>query len=388
MRTSLLLLSMALAVSGFSQTNQLEAVANPSAPGSLQPNWSVTPDGGALLSWVEPAKDGSLTLRYAVRHGAAWSEPRTVAANRHFFRHPAEVPEVMQLNDKQWMAHWVEMPNEANEAEFVNVSSSTDGVHWTAPVMAHKDRSQVQHGLASMVADAQGEVSVLWLETPKGEDGPGYLMRTRLDATGKEVSEERLDPDVCDCCPTAVARTAKGVLVAYRSRTPQDIRDIAILRLENGKWTPSKVIHADNWHINACPTNAAAVSAKGDKVAVAWYTGAQNNPRVQIAFSSDSGATFGKTVQGSTGHAFGYTSVALDDDGGALVSWLEDGPKETRILTRTVSAAGVVGPVVQVAEAGRSALGYPRVFHSASGSFIAWGGGRAGAKVQTAQLKK
>lgn len=391
MRTFLGLFLVALTVPAFSQTFQAQPLPNPAAPGSLQANWSVTLDGSALLSWVEPSKDDSLTLRYAVRKGAAWSEVRTVAANRHFFRHPAEVPEVMQLNDHLWMAHWVENPGEESDAEFVHVSSSTDGIHWTAPLMAHKDRGQVQHGLASMAADAKGEISILWLFTPKGDDGPGYLMRTVVDATGKELKEERLDPDVCDCCPTAVARTAKGLLVAYRSRTPQDIRDIAITRLENGKWSPSQVIHADNWHINACPTNAASVSAKGDKVAVAWFTGAQNNPRVEIAFSSDSGATFGKTTVVSTGHAFGYTSVALDDEGGALVSWLEDGPKATRVLARSVSAAGVAGPAVQVAEAGRSALGYPKVFHSAAGNFIAWGSARPGStssKVETALLKK
>lgn len=381
-----LLIAVVLPV--FGQTYRAGALANPSAPGSLQPNWSTTPDGSALLSWVEPTKDGSFALRYAVRRGTNWSEPHTVATNRHFFHHPAEVPEVMALSDRQWMAHWVEMPDEANEAEYVYVSSSTDGVRWTTPVMAHKDRSAVQHGLASMAANSNGEVSLLWLETPKGEDGPGYLMRTVVDATGKEVKEERLDGDVCNCCPTAVTRTAKGLLVAYRAHTPADIRDIAVIRFENGKWSQPKIVNADNWNINACPTNAAAVAAKGDKVALAWYTGAQDSPRVQIAFSSDSGATFGKPTLVSTGHAFGYTSVALADDGSAFVSWLEDGPNNTRVLARSVSAAGVAGPVVQVAEGGKAALGYPRIFHSAGGSFIAWGGGKAGAKVQTAGLTK
>ena len=29
----------------------------------------------------------------------------------------------------------------------------------------------------------------------------------------------------------------------------------------------------------------------------------------------------------STGHAFGYTAMALDEDGGAIVSWLEQSPE-------------------------------------------------------------
>jgi hypothetical protein len=84
-------------------------VANPSADGSVQQNWSAAADGSPVLSWIEPGKNGVYSLRYAVRKGAAWSEARTVIAGRKFFRHPAEAPEVIQMGDKLWMAHWVEM---------------------------------------------------------------------------------------------------------------------------------------------------------------------------------------------------------------------------------------------------------------------------------------
>ena len=376
---------LAAAVPGFGQKFTAETLANPAAAGSLQPNWSATPDGNAVLSWIEPTKDGSFSLRYAVRRGSNWSEARTIAEHRHFFRHPAEVPEVMALGDKQWMAHWVEMPKEGSEAEFLYVSSSTDGVHWTAPAIAHKDRSEVQHGLVSMVASGNGEASLFWLETPKGEDGPGYLMRTLVNATGLEIREERLDPDVCACCPTAVTKTAKGLLVAYRAHTAEDIRDISVIRFENNRWSLPKNVHADNWKINACPTNAAAVAAKGDRVGLAWYTAAQDAPKVQVIFSADSGTTFTKPVVVSTGHAYGYTALALDDDGSAIVSWLEQGKDNAaRVLAREITAAGVAGPVVQLAEGGRMALGYPKILHTTGGTFIAWGG----SKLQTAQLKK
>jgi hypothetical protein len=286
------------------------------------------------------------------------------------------------------MAHWVEMPNEANEAEYVYVSSSTDGVHWTNPAMAHKDKSAVQHGLASMIASGNGEASIFWLETPQGEDGPGYLMRTVVNSSGVEVKEERLDPDVCSCCPTAVAKTAKGLAVAYRTHTPQDIRDISVIRFENGKWSASKNIHADGWKLNACPTNAAAIGARGDQVAVSWYTAANDSPRVEMAFSSDGGATFGNPVLVSTGRAFGYTALAIEENGSALVSWLEEGPNGARVLVREVTSAGAAGPAIKVAEGGRLAQGYPKLFHSGNDTFIGWGNAREGSKLQTARLKK
>jgi hypothetical protein len=383
MKTLLIVLCAAVCVCG--QALAPQTIANPSAPGSLQPNWSVTPEGRPLLSWIEPLKGGGYALRYAINGANGWSEAHTVASNRRFFRQPAEVPEVMAMSGGMWMAHWVEMPSDESEAEFVYLSTSPDGVKWTPPVMVNKDKSQVEHGLVSMVASGNGEASLLWLETPKGEDGPAYLMRSVVNASGKVLNEERLDPDVCQCCPTAVARTAKGLLVAYRGHTPQDIRDINVIRFENGKWTQPKNVHADGWHLNACPTNAAAVAARGDKVALAWFTGAQDNPRVYVIFSADGGATFGNPVVASSGHAFGYTSVALGEDGTAIVSWLQQGDGgTTQVLARTVPSTGAAGPVLKVAEGGRMALGYPRVFHEGAESWIAWGG----TNIQTARLKK
>jgi hypothetical protein len=127
------------------------------------------------------------------------------------------------------------------------------------------------------------------------------------------------------------------------------------------------------------------VAAKGDRVGLAWYTAAQDAPKVQVIFSADSGTTFTKPVVVSTGHAYGYTALALDDDGSAIVSWLEQGKDNAaRVLAREITAAGAAGPVVQLAEGGRMALGYPKILHTTGGTFIAWGG----SKLQTAQLKK
>jgi hypothetical protein len=385
MKTLLFLVVVGIPLA-FAQTFRSEPVPNPAGAGSLQGNWSVTPDGGALLSWIEPSKGGSLSLRYAVRHGGNWSEPRTIAAQRHFFRHPAELPEVVQLGEHQWLAHWVEMPKEESEAEYVYTSASTDGVQWSMPTMAHRDRAPVQHGLASMVASGPGETSLFWLKAGPDEEGPTALMRTIVDASGKEVREERLAPDVCACCPTAVAKTAKGLLLAYRGHTPQDIRDISVLRFENGHWSPPKNLYADNWKINACPTNAASVAAAGDRVVISWFTSAQDAPKTEIAFSSDSGSTFTKPTTVSTGHSFGYTSAVLDDVG-AIVSWLEQGAGggAARVLVRPISFVGISGPVVQVAEGGRMGLGYPRLFHSGGDTFITWGDPK---QVQTARLTK
>lgn len=364
---------------GSGQTLKMEPMTNPSGPGSSQVSWSVTQDGNPLLSWVE-----SDTLKYAIRRGTQWSEPRTIASHRHFFHHPAEVPEVITMPGGSLLAHWIETPSTESETEFIYVSASRDGVKWTAPVMAHHDKSEVQHGLASIVANGDKEASIFWLYASKGPDKPTSLMRSVISADGAEVKEEILAADVCECCPTSVARTSRGLLVAYRGHTKDDIRDISVTRLESGRWTSPKIVYADKWQVDACPVNAASVAAKGDRVAISWYTAAGDKPRVELATSSDSGATFSKAAVVSTGEAYGYTSIAIDDAGGAFVSWLERGGDGARVLVRHVSDAGAAGPVAQIAAGTRKSLGYPRILQAGSETWIAW---NTDAKAQTARLK-
>ncbi|HEX5431729.1 MAG TPA: hypothetical protein VFW83_07170, partial [Bryobacteraceae bacterium] len=378
MKNSSFLVVLLMSACGFAQTLQPKVVANPSVPGSIQPNLAAGPRGSALLSWVEPSKDGSYRLRYAEYRGSAWSAARTIASGRHFWRHPAEAPGLITLSDGTLLAHWIENGKDSSEAEFILVSTSRDGIHWTEPQMAHHDRSPVQHGLASVVASGPHEASILWLQALKGEDGPVSLMRTIVGADGKEIREEHLDDDVCSCCPTSVVNTGKGLLVAYRDHTPKDIRDIGILRFENGRWSASKILHADKWEISACPVNAAAAAAKGNRVAVAWYTEADDMPRVQLAFSSDAGATFTNPVKVSTADALGYASTTLSADGGAIVSWLEGADGPVRVQVRRVSAAGAPGPVTKIAEGSRQRLGYPRLLNAGNSTWIAWGDAKAG----------
>ncbi|MDP9055606.1 MAG: hypothetical protein M3N93_15095 [Acidobacteriota bacterium] len=360
------------------QTLKTEALTNPSGPDSSQVNWSVTQDGSAIMSWVE-----SDTLKYAIRRGSQWSEPRTVAAKRHFFHHPAELPEVIAMPKGAYMAHWIEAPNPDSEAEFIFVSASKDGVKWTTPAPGQRDKSDVEHGLASMVSNGDGAASIFFLQSLKGPDAPTSLMRSVIGADGRELREEMLAADVCECCPTSAARTARGLIVAFRGRTQDNIRDIAVTRFENGRWTSPKIVFPDKWQLDACPVNAASVSAKGDKVAISWYTASGDKPRVELAMSPDSGADFSKAVVISTGNAYGYTSIAIDDAGGAYVSWLERGGDNAKLLARHVSADGTAGPVTEVATGARKTLGYPRLIRAGKETLIAW---NTESKVMTAKL--
>ncbi len=80
-------------------------------------------------------------------------------------------------------------------------------------------------------------------------------------------------------------------------------------------------------------------ATKGGQVAVTCFMGTQSNPRQQIALSHGGGTRFTKPIVLNTGQAFGYTSMALKQDG-------------AKAQVRQVSSQGVAGTVAEVAKGG------------------------------------
>src|SRR3546814_6347875 len=119
------------------------------------------------------------------------------------------------------------------------------------------------------------------------------------------------DAPVCDCCGPDVAVTARGPLLADRDRTVDESRDIHVARLEDGAWRTLPAVHADNWKIAGCPVNGPAIAAAGNDAIVAWYSAANDVPKLQVARSTDAGDSFaapvvvdeGEAVQGQIGRA-------------------------------------------------------------------------------------
>ena len=191
---------------------------------------------------------------------------------------------------------------------------------------------------------------------------------------GKVLHDRELDADTCSCCQTTVVPTSKGVLAAYRDHLDGEIRDIAVTRMVDGVWTRPEPLHRDGWKINACPTDGPSAAARGDNVAVAWFTRAQDKPRVQLALSSDAGVTFSEPVRLDDGNPVGRASASVFDDASYLIAWLErreDGKADLRL--RRVDRGGAKHPSVTAAtvSAGRS-TGLPRLVVSGDQIILAW----------------
>ncbi|MCA1614039.1 MAG: hypothetical protein LC800_07785 [Acidobacteria bacterium] len=199
------------------------------------------------------------------------------------------------------------------------------------------------------------------------------LRYATVAADGKLSDEAVLDERICECCQTSAALTSEGPIVAYRDRSDREVRDIYVVRRQAGRWSAPQPVHADNWQINGCPVNGPAVAADGRRAAVAWFTAAGDDPRVQVAFSEDAGATFGGPVRVDDGDAMGRVDVVMLPDGSAVVCWLSGTAEAGAVKARRVRADGAVDAVAVVAESDISrSSGFPQLARLGDELHFAW----------------
>lgn len=349
-------------------------------PGSSEPNLSRADDGTLLVTWMERAADSTYALRIAtLATGArAWSEPSTIASGRAFFRNWADFPSALALPDGRIAAHWLEYSGIGTYEYDVRIAQSTDGGRtWSEGIVPHRDGTKSEHGFATLYDAGRGLLGALWLDGRKfaGESPTREmtLAHTTLAADGTLGQEQIVDPRICDCCQTSGAITSQGPVVVYRDRSPEEIRDISIVRLLHGEWSVPRPVHEDGWHVDHCPVNGPAIAADGDAVVVAWFTAARDTARVNVAFSSDAGATFGPPVRVDDGSPLGRVDVELLDDGRAVVTWLERGEEGADVRLRAVSASGESSaPAIIGRSSEVRAAGFPRMAKQGGRLVFAW----------------
>ncbi len=354
----------------------VQEIASPAGPGSLTPHLYAGPEGRLYLSWQARLDTARTALRFAVREDGRWSAPRTVAEGADWFVNWADFPSLVALGEGVLAAHALVRSGAAPYAYDVHLFRSDDGGRtWSEGRVPHRDATQTEHGFVSLVPGAEGRLGVVWLDGRRFAEGERE-MTLRYAALGPEgalTDETLLDERACDCCQTAAVRTPEGLVVAYRDRSPEEVRDIAVVRRVDGQWTAPQTLHADGWQIAACPVNGPALDAAGDHVAVAWFTMAEDQPRVKIAFSEDAGATFGAPVVVSAGRPLGRVDVVLRPGGTALVSWMETAEDGARLRVRPVSPEGGAGEAFTVAwMRGGRAAGFPQMAALGDSLYLAW----------------
>lgn len=375
----------------------VEPLESPAGAHSGEPNLAVDARGRVHMTWHERTAGGAHALRYAILDGSQWTTPRTIVERSDFFVNWADFPSVHVAPSGRVLVHWLQRSGNGRYTYDVRIAqSSDDGATWSEPTVLNRDGVAAEHGFVSLFSADGDSVEAVWLDgrntVHAGDARAMQLASTRIGPDGGFGRERMLDTRICDCCQTSAALTSRGAVVVYRDRSPDEVRDIGIVRQVDGAWTEPAIIHADNWQIAACPVNGPSVAARGDTVAVAWFTGAQDTARVRVAFSTDAGATFSPPLRIDDGQPAGRVDVELDDDGRALVSWLErSGAENAEVRLRAVHRSGSTSASTRIAasSAARSS-GFPRMVRRGSDLVLAWTepGDTARVRVALARLSR
>jgi hypothetical protein len=359
---------------------------SPAGVDSREPELSTAADGRIILSWVEKIGNKRYALRFATRDAANWSTARTVSEGENWFINWADFPSVIALADGSLAAHWLVKSGSDTYAYDVNIARSKDGgTTWDKPIVPHTDKTQTEHGFVSLIPLPDGRVGAVWVDgrnlkdqkTGEDEHKPLTVSMTlryaAIGADGKLSDETQLDERICECCQTSATLTSEGVLAAYRDRSDKEVRDIHFVTQRQNNWSNPRPVHSDNWEINGCPVNGPSVAAEGRNVVIAWYTGANDAPRVKAAFSNDAGATFGNAVEVDDGETLGRVDALILPDGSALVCWLSGNVEGGQIKVRRVHPNGSLDEPAVIARTDISrSSGFPRMARRGDVVHFAW----------------
>jgi hypothetical protein len=363
------------------EPNFTREIPVPAAAGSAEPNLSMGADGHVYMSWIEPGADSSHVLRFARLDANRFGAAQTIAQGKkgEWFVNWADFPSIIAVSDKRLFAHWLQRTGTSRYAYGVRIVRSDDGGKtWSAPVTPHRDASESEHGFVSMFRHGN-LLGVVWLDgrrhaAAKNEaEAEMTLQYTTLNARGELGTEIEIDDRVCDCCQTSAALTARGPIVAFRDRSADEVRDIAVSRYEKGRWTASRPVHRDNWVIAACPVNGPSIAARNNSVAVAWFTAANGQPRVNVAFSRNAGDNFTAPVRVDDGNPAGRVDVQYLGDHSALVSWIERTADRAQVRARRIYSNGRRGESMIVAtSSAERASGFPHMVVRGRDVVYAW----------------
>ncbi|HFA48368.1 MAG TPA: exo-alpha-sialidase [Bacteroidetes bacterium] len=355
-----------------------------------EPNLVADKNGGVYLSWVEYADDTTDVLVYSKLTANGWDQPEEIARGSDWFVNWADFPSLVIYDDGAMAAHWLQISAAGTYDYDVMVSQKTNAASgWGKPFKLNQDGVAAEHGFVSMIPAAEGKIFAAWLDgrnTKSGGDGDGghghghggamTIRAAFFDQTGRLSNDTELDNRTCDCCQTSAVGTSDGgVLVAYRDRSEDEVRDIYFTKMKDGKWSAPQPVFADNWKITGCPVNGPSLAATGGKAVIAWFTAANKSPKANIAFSNDNGDTFGLPIRFDDGEPAGRIDVLMLNANEALVSWLENTEDGAEIRAKKIKGNGQMEASFLVAKTSPSrASGFPRMVAANGKIIFAWTG--------------
>ncbi len=405
-----------LLIASLAPASSVVPLAAPAPVHSNEPNLHTGPDGTTYLTYSGPGRregERALWLATLAPTATVWSAPSIIVSTPHLMENWADFASLTVATDGTLWAQWFERPADPAVLGYSGrIARSHDrGATWSVS-------TPLGHEFVSLAPLSGGRVMAVWLEStrpprragdppppprPPGPSAPSMALHARLlGPDGQTMRSWVVDPDVCNCCQTSVTGLPGDRLaVAYRGHTPDEMRDLRLVRFDGATWSAPEPLHGDGWQISACPVNGPAIDRmSGDELAAVWFTAAQGRPRVQVKRGVGAPHGWEPVRPVDLGRPLGRVDLVTLRDGAAVVSWLEAGDRTgtASVLVRRFDRDGTLSAPVPVSTGSATRTsGFARLAarHERPGlALIAWtevlaeaqGATRAVTQVRTAWL--
>lgn len=350
--------------------------------------------GKVHMGWLSE-EDERVLLQHAVWDGTAWSKPHAVAQGTGWLVNWADFAKLQVDAEGAAIAAWQAFAADGKGYGVMFQRRREAGAAWTDPRPLHRDREAVEHGFVSLAPIGSGRFFANWLQSTA--DGPPTALRgVVVEADGQPGEEFVLDPLVCDCCGTASAALPNGdVVIAYRGRTEDEVRDIRVLRgnpEDPAGWGEPLRVGLESWKTASCPVNGPALAQDGAVLLLTYYTEIQEGTgMVRFLFSRNGGKRFGVPGALAGGaHVMGRVAAAFlpGEKGPVVVSWLERDGEDAVWKACGVPRRGKPGPTVEIARVpGGRADGFLQLAAGPNSVIAAWTDVDGGV-VRTARIRE
>lgn len=378
------LLLLSLLLWGCSNSPTIIEISNPAEDQGKYPRLFTDNSGTVFMSWMKSDGD-STRLYYSAYKESNWSEPFEVASSDTWFVNWADYPSIIGYNGNATAAHWLSKTEGGTYSYDVTIAHYENNFgNYFVP---HSDGTPTEHGFVSMHPLTDSTYHAVWLdgrntggtshdhEEEHGSDlSSAMTLRGALINNSTVVSEQEIDPSVCDCCNTSLAKTSNGIIVAYRNRTKDEIRDIYVSKYnaESDTWSDPILVFEDGWNIAGCPVNGPILDSIDDQVAIAWFTGANEKPIVKMAFSDDSGSNWNPPIIVDQSSPLGRVDVVLKSKDLAMVSWVSRTDGAAEINLAEVHKSGEIKVQTVSLTSDSRASGFPQLTKLSNSLMMAW----------------
>lgn len=360
---------------------KVEVLEHPASAGSAYPY--LYSNGQKLyMSWLSTNNNGRHSLNFASYSAGEWSRPATIAQDSSWFINWADFPSITANEEGPLAAHWLDKKSGGPYSYDVNISIADTAGQWSPKIVPHKDGTATEHGFVSMIPWGSNHLLAVWLDgrrTADRTENEYYDLNKAMTLRGAVISPDGtidkkflIDDSVCDCCQTSLVKTADGAMVAYRNRTEDEVRDIAVSRFDGTNWTSPQIVYEDNWKIGACPVNGPKLASSDATVAVAWHTAAEDKPVVKFTTFTDNGKSFKEPALIGEGVSLGRVDV-VQQEGLSYVSWMAKDQERAHLNLSVINSdSELLGSLVIDTMSAERKSGFPQMELLDGALYFAW----------------